>query len=80
METLLPMVLLLTWRIALKGIPSIPLLSLTVRALHIVCVRNEFAYSSTDKLVYIRKFAKTGSEMKMVAVLQGHEGDVTQVL
>ena len=46
---------------------------------HCCSLRNEFAYSSTDKLVYIRKFAETGSEMKMAAVLQGHESDVTQL-
>ena len=42
-------------------------------------LRNEFAYSSADKLVYIRQFSPVGSEMKLKAILQGHESEVTQV-
>ncbi|XP_048588846.1 probable U3 small nucleolar RNA-associated protein 13 isoform X2 [Nematostella vectensis] len=41
--------------------------------------RDEFAYASSDKLVYIRRFSDKGREMKLLAVLQGHEADVTQV-
>jgi len=41
--------------------------------------RNEIAYSSSDKLVYIREFSSNGSEMKLKAVLHGHEAEVTQV-
>lgn len=41
--------------------------------------RNEFAYASCDKLVYIRQFAERGSDMKLKAVLQGHEAEVTQI-
>ncbi|KAJ3314131.1 hypothetical protein HDV04_000854 [Boothiomyces sp. JEL0838] len=41
--------------------------------------RNEFAYCSSDKLAYIRKFSANGSEMKLMAVLQGHEAEVTQI-
>ena len=41
--------------------------------------RDEFAYCSADKLVYIRSFSEDGSEMKLKAVLQGHEAEVTQV-
>ncbi|EDO35396.1 predicted protein [Nematostella vectensis] len=40
--------------------------------------RDEFAYASSDKLVYIRRFSDKGREMKLLAVLQGHEADVTQ--
>ena len=39
-----------------------------------------FGYSSSDKLAYIRKFSPVGTEMKLVAVLQGHEAEVTQVM
>ena len=41
--------------------------------------RDEFAYSSSDKLVYIRNFSENGSKMKLRAVLQGHEAEVSQV-
>ncbi|KAL5004688.1 hypothetical protein ScPMuIL_018144 [Solemya velum] len=41
---------------------------------------NEFAYSSSDKMVYIRKFSKVGSEMTLVNTLQGHEGEITCVV
>ena len=41
--------------------------------------RKEFAYSSTDKMVYIRKFSTTGSKMTLVNTLQGHDAEVTCV-
>eukprot|EP00794_Sanderia_malayensis_P011226 gene11226-12405_t len=41
--------------------------------------RKEFAYASSDKLVYIRKFSTSGLDMTLSAVLQGHEAEVTQV-
>ncbi|KAJ3305098.1 hypothetical protein HDV03_002025 [Kappamyces sp. JEL0829] len=41
--------------------------------------RNEFGYCSSDKMAYIRKFSPLGNEMKLVAVLQGHEAEVTQI-
>lgn len=41
--------------------------------------RNEFAYCSADKMAYIRQFSPIGTEMKLVAVLQGHEAEVTQI-
>ncbi|XP_059845997.1 uncharacterized protein LOC132405308 isoform X3 [Hypanus sabinus] len=42
--------------------------------------RNEFAYSSSDGMVYIRHFSPITSEMKLVSVLQGHEADITSIL
>jgi WD40 repeat protein len=41
--------------------------------------RNEFGYCSADKSAYIRKFSPNGNEMKLVAVLQGHEAEVTTI-
>ncbi len=41
--------------------------------------RNEFAYSSSDRLVYIRKFSPSGASMRLVNVLRGHEDDVTSI-
>lgn len=41
--------------------------------------RKEFAYSSTDKLIYIRKFSHTVQDMTLQIVLQGHVSDVTIV-
>jgi WD40 repeat protein len=41
--------------------------------------RNEFGYSSADKAAYIRKFSPDGSEMRLVAVLLGHDAEVTQI-
>ena len=41
--------------------------------------RDEIAYCSADKLVYIRSFSEDGSQMKLKAVLQGHEAEVTHV-
>ena len=41
--------------------------------------RNEFAYCSADKMAYLRSFSTNGSEMKLLAVMQGHEAEVTQV-
>lgn len=40
--------------------------------------RNEFGYTSSDKLAYIRKFSP-GGDLKLVAVLQGHEAEVTVI-
>ncbi|XP_038651245.1 uncharacterized protein LOC119965065 [Scyliorhinus canicula] len=42
--------------------------------------RNEFAYSSSDGMIYIRHFSPVASEMKLMSVLQGHEADITAVL
>jgi hypothetical protein len=44
-----------------------------------VLSRNEFAYASSDKLIYIRRFSDKGNEMTLTAILQGHEAEVTQV-
>nr|CAB3260425.1 uncharacterized protein LOC100175309 [Phallusia mammillata] len=41
--------------------------------------RNEFAYSSSDGMVYIREFSPKGSEMRMRNTLQGHELEITAV-
>ncbi|KAJ3051739.1 hypothetical protein HK097_007248 [Rhizophlyctis rosea] len=41
--------------------------------------RNEIAYASADKLAYVRRFSPKGDEMVLLAVLQGHEAEVTQV-
>ena len=41
--------------------------------------RNEFGYSSADKLAYIRKFSPFGHEMTIKHALKGHESEVTQV-
>ncbi|XP_071170422.1 uncharacterized protein [Mytilus edulis] len=40
---------------------------------------NEFAYSSSDGMVYIRKFSLDGSKMTLQNTLQGHEGEITCV-
>ncbi|XP_041369826.1 uncharacterized WD repeat-containing protein all2124-like [Gigantopelta aegis] len=40
---------------------------------------NEFAYASSDKMVYIRTFSPDGLKMVLVSTLLGHEGDVTCV-
>ncbi|KAL4227310.1 hypothetical protein ACF0H5_012756 [Mactra antiquata] len=42
-------------------------------------IQKEFAYSSSDKMVYIRKFSTTGSKMTLVNTLQGHDAEVTCV-
>ncbi|XP_069507641.1 uncharacterized protein [Ambystoma mexicanum] len=42
--------------------------------------RRLFAYSSSDGLVYIRRFGLVSTEMTLVGILQGHEADVTAVL
>jgi WD40 repeat protein len=39
----------------------------------------QFAYSSADKLVYIRNFSSRGEEMVLVGVLHGHEAEVNLV-
>ncbi|XP_048258792.1 uncharacterized WD repeat-containing protein alr3466-like [Haliotis rufescens] len=41
--------------------------------------KNEFAYASSDKMVYIRKFSTDGSKMTLVNTLQGHDGEITCV-
>eukprot|EP01135_Chromosphaera_perkinsii_P010375 Nk52_evm47s2118 gene=Nk52_evmTU47s2118 len=41
--------------------------------------RDEFAYCCADAMVYIRKFAEKGRDMKLKAVLQGHEDEVCKV-
>lgn len=41
--------------------------------------RNEFAYASADKQAYIRRFSPQGDSMTLVAVLQGHEAEVTKI-
>ena len=41
--------------------------------------RNEIAYASADKQAYVRRFSPKGDEMVLLAVLQGHEAEVTQV-
>uniref|UniRef100_A0ABM0LXS1 Uncharacterized protein LOC102806264 n=1 Tax=Saccoglossus kowalevskii TaxID=10224 RepID=A0ABM0LXS1_SACKO len=41
--------------------------------------RNEFAYASSDKMVYIRKFSEDGRKMTLCNTLQGHYGEITQV-
>lgn len=41
--------------------------------------RNEFGYASADKQAYIRRFNPKGDQMTLVAVLQGHEADVTVI-
>ncbi|XP_022092949.1 uncharacterized protein LOC110980503 [Acanthaster planci] len=43
------------------------------------CQRKEFAYASSDKMVYIRSFDPDGSKMRLSNTLQGHEGEITQV-
>ncbi|MGH0117171.1 UNVERIFIED_CONTAM: hypothetical protein FKN15_029584 [Acipenser sinensis] len=45
-----------------------------------VVLRNEFAYSSTDGLIYIRHFSPVGWEMRLVNVLQGHQADITAIV
>ncbi|XP_041078724.1 uncharacterized WD repeat-containing protein alr3466-like [Polyodon spathula] len=42
--------------------------------------RNEFAYSSSDGLIYIRQFSPVGQEMRLVNVLQGHQADITAIV
>nr|XP_039255644.1 uncharacterized protein LOC120332461 [Styela clava]XP_039255645.1 uncharacterized protein LOC120332461 [Styela clava]XP_039255646.1 uncharacterized protein LOC120332461 [Styela clava] len=39
--------------------------------------RNEYAYASSDGMVYIRDFSTVGSEMKLRNTLQGHELEIT---
>ncbi|KAJ3015428.1 hypothetical protein HKX48_004593 [Thoreauomyces humboldtii] len=41
--------------------------------------RNEFGYASADRMAYIRRFSPKGSEMVLLAVLQGHDAEVTQI-
>ncbi|XP_043925379.1 vegetative incompatibility protein HET-E-1-like [Protopterus annectens] len=42
--------------------------------------RNEFAYSSTDGLIYVRHFSPVGHEMRLLNVLQGHEAEVSCII
>ncbi|MGH0118281.1 UNVERIFIED_CONTAM: hypothetical protein FKN15_049302 [Acipenser sinensis] len=42
--------------------------------------RNEFAYSSSDGLIYIRQFSPLGWELRLVSVLQGHQADITAIV
>ena len=41
--------------------------------------RDLFAYSSSDRLIYLRRFATTGADMKLVATMSGHVSEVVQV-
>ncbi|KAG8578882.1 hypothetical protein GDO81_010652 [Engystomops pustulosus] len=41
--------------------------------------RREFAYSSSDGNIYIRRFGPQSSEMTLVNILRGHEAEVTSV-
>ena len=54
---------------------------ITIEPSHILflILRNEFAYSSSDKMVYIRKFSTNGVDMVLLNTLQGHFGEVTAV-
>ncbi|KAH9247138.1 hypothetical protein BASA81_015281 [Batrachochytrium salamandrivorans] len=40
---------------------------------------NSIGYASSDKLAYIRRASPNGAEMTLIAVLQGHEAEVTQI-
>ncbi|XP_068133201.1 uncharacterized WD repeat-containing protein alr2800-like isoform X2 [Hyperolius riggenbachi] len=42
--------------------------------------RKEFAYSSSDGNIYIRRFGISCSEMTLVNILKGHEAEVTSVV
>jgi len=42
--------------------------------------RQEFAYSSADKLIYIRKFCIQPSNWRLLHVLQGHESEVSHII
>jgi len=48
--------------------------------MYILWFREEFAYSSSDHMVYIRKFSKRGEEMVLLNTLQGHFMEVTCVV
>ncbi|XP_071842800.1 uncharacterized protein [Apostichopus japonicus] len=41
--------------------------------------RREFAYASSDRMIYIRRFSENGSEMTLCNTLQGDEGEITQI-
>ncbi|OUM59102.1 hypothetical protein PIROE2DRAFT_15457 [Piromyces sp. E2] len=41
--------------------------------------RKEYAYSSADRMIYLRKFSPRGDEMPLQAVMQGHEEEVRQI-
>ena len=61
-----------------KYVHKINLSTNITRAISVVSVRNLFAYSSTDRLIYLRQFATKGSDMKLVATMKGHVSEVTQ--
>ncbi|KAE8614831.1 hypothetical protein XENTR_v10008326 [Xenopus tropicalis] len=42
--------------------------------------RKEFAYSSSDGKIYIRRFAPISSKMTLVNILIGHEAEVTSIV
>ncbi|XP_007889613.2 probable U3 small nucleolar RNA-associated protein 13 [Callorhinchus milii] len=42
--------------------------------------RNEFAYSSSEGMVYLRRFSPVAAQMILVNVLRGHEADITSVV
>ncbi|KAG8439324.1 hypothetical protein GDO86_005520 [Hymenochirus boettgeri] len=42
--------------------------------------RKEFAYSSSDGNIYIRRFATISSQMSLVNVITGHEAEVTSIV
>ncbi|KAL8562628.1 hypothetical protein ACOMHN_011200 [Nucella lapillus] len=74
----------------LKDVCRQPGTSVPAHTLEIVCDgiitdmaysprNNEFAYSSSDKMVYIRKFNTSGGRMLLMNTLQGHEAEVTAV-
>lgn len=60
-------------------ISSMNELILNVKRIWCYWNRNEVAYSSTDKMCYIRKFSTNGVDMVLLNTLQGHEADVTCV-
>lgn len=41
--------------------------------------RNEFAYASSDNIVYIRSFSNDGSLMHIKSTLEGHEQEITAI-
>ena len=41
--------------------------------------RQQFAYASSDRMVYLRQFSTDGSKLTLVNTLQGHYGEVTSV-
>lgn len=41
--------------------------------------RDEFAYATSDGVVYVRQFALSPEDMCLLASLEGHHAEVTQV-